>query len=402
MNRSLGLVGAGALLLCGAPAAHGQSAPAPCNGVAQITDPVADSHHQNVDVTRAWFHRADAGGVSVNIEVANLGPAIDHTENDRVLWRALYTVGSERRYVQATVRRGESTVAYEHGTGDGVQAGKQGDTTGRLFTGKSGVVQIALPAVPDGTVLGTPVVIAGEASAVKTSWFERAPGGDDPTDTNDKSTGSDYRVGACGTGQQGGGAGGSGGGGGAGGAGGSGGPGGAAGGGGTATVNGVTLSRSEVRGRYGKTVEVRGTVSPAVAGVPVEVLDEDDKRRAILTTDARGGFGFKVRMRRGAVMRVRAQGLTSTPVRLVMVPEIKLAQPRAAGGGMRFEGTLFPQRTGPVLIERRTGEGWVPVRSTRARSGRFAVTLRSFKPGVYRAALDSDRFNVTSKPRRIR
>ena len=198
MRRILPAVGAGALLLGGAAGAPAQqTAPPPCNGVAQIEDPVADSHHPNVDVTRAWFHRADDGRVTVNIQVANLVPAIDHAEHDRVLWRAMYTAGGERRYVQATFRRGETDATYEHGRADGLKTTKLADTTGALFKGRSGVVQIALPDAPDGAVLGSPVVAGAEANAVETTWFERAPGGDDPADPNETSTGSDFRVAVC-------------------------------------------------------------------------------------------------------------------------------------------------------------------------------------------------------------
>lgn len=385
MRRILPAVGAGALLLGGAAGAPAQqTAPPPCNGVAQIEDPVADSHHPNVDVTRAWFHRADDGRVTVNIQVANLVPAIDHAEHDRVLWRAMYTASGERRYVQATFRRGETDATYEHGRADGLKTTKLADTTGALFKGRSGVVQIALPDAPDGAVLGSPVVAGAEANAVETTWFERAPGGDDPADPNEKSTGSDFRVVVCtgpstpsGTGQT---------------------PssGAPAAGGGAAGVSGVSLDAGQRRARYGQTVEVGGTVSPALSGVPVEVLDDDGKTRAVLTTDGRGRFGFRVRVRRDASLHVRAQGLSSAPVQVVVVPELKLAMP----DGRRLSGTLFPQRTGFVLIERRTGRTWRQVRSLRVAGGRFAATLT--RPGRYRAVLDSDQFDVISKPRRIR
>jgi hypothetical protein len=397
MRTHLAVVGVGALLLCGAPAAHANTAPAPCNGVAQINDPPGDSHHPNVDVTRAWFHRADDGAVTVNIKVANLGPAIDHAENDRVLWRAIYSAGGQRRYVQATFRRGQAGATYEHGIADGFNTTKQGDTTGALFAGKSGVVQIAVPSAPAGTVLGTPVVVGAEANAVETTWFERAPGGDDPADPAETSTGSDYRVAPCGGGGGGAASGGSAGGGAPSAGGGSSAAAGAPGG-----ISGVTLSRAKLDARYGQTVEVGGSVSPAVAGVAVEVLDDAGKTRSVLTTDAAGRFGFRVRVRRTAQLKVRAQGLTSAPIRVVLVPELALAAPRAVAGGVRFTGVLFPQRTGVVLLERRTRDGWTLVRSARARGGRFAMTVRGARAGRYRAVLDTDQYEVTSKPRRIR
>lgn len=363
-------------------------APQPCDGVVQITDPAADSHHPNVDVTRAWFAYGGAGKATLNIEVADLGPAVDHTENDRVLWRGIYSDPSGvRRYVQATVARGQTTATFEHGRATGTSITREGETTGRLVPGKSGVVSVALPAsvVEDGRVLGHLVVIAAEANALSTSWFDRAPGGTEPGDTAATPTGADWRISACGASS-------------------AAPPSTSTSGPGTTVataLTAVTLERDEVAARYGRTITLRGRVAPAAAGVPVDVVDERGGVLGTATTNADGTFAFRVRVLRSARLAARAGDLTSASVQLAMVPEVTLAPPRAAGGSTIFSGTVAPRRlSGPVTLERRAGRQWVAVGFGRLRDGRFSVRLAERAHGRHRISFQAGSRSVHAEFKR--
>ena len=376
------------LAMMGAAALAAAAPPAPCNGVAQIVDPSADSHHINTDVTRAWFVRDSDGVVTVNVEVSALGPKIDHQENDRVLWRVYFTAEGKRRYVQATSPR-SGAPSYEYGSGDGVSATREGATTGTLFPGAKGVVQVVVPPAlaPEGAVLGGPVAVAAEASALRTQWFERAPGGDDPTDASERSTGSDWRVQSCGGGAPAP-------------SGGSPSGGGGSAGGATGGIAGVGFAAASVRSGYAQLATLAGSVAPALGGVTVEILDESGAVRTRLTTDAAGRFAVKVRMHRDAALRARAGGLTSGPVQLVLVPRLRLAAPRRVAAGLRLEGTALPITRGTVALEQRSGGQWLEVGRAAVRGGRFTTVLRGIRRGTFRAVLERGEVTVRTKPRR--
>src|SRR4249919_2430425 len=55
--------------------------PAPCLGVAQITDPKGDGHHVSTDVVSAWFSE-DAGHLQAVIKVDAATPGPEHDDAD--------------------------------------------------------------------------------------------------------------------------------------------------------------------------------------------------------------------------------------------------------------------------------------------------------------------------------
>ena len=55
--------------------------------------------------------------------------------------------------------------------------------------------------------------------------------------------------------------------------------------------------------------------------------------------------------------------------------------------GLRFTGTVKPQRTGALDLEQRTSGQWIVVGSTRLRHGRFTVHVRGVRRGHFRIVL---------------
>ena len=338
----------------------------PCYGIAQITDPGADSHHANTDVTRAFFdHR---GGITTaNIDVARLDPAIDHAENDRLLWRVIFTApDGARRYVQATVARGATTATYEFGRADGLEATKEGETTGALFTGTPGTVQIAIPdaLAPAGGKLAAPVVISGEANALtgEVSWFERAPGGDDPSDPAETAVGADWTVASCEPAPRGDTAAPAAG------------PGPAA---AAPRVAAILLDAPARRIRFGRLLRLTGRLAPGTSGIPVEIVAGGGRVVATVVTGADGIFAAAVRLRRDTVLRAVAEGVSSGTLPVKVDPLIRLRAVRLRGrrAARRVLGTVRPARRGTVDVELRSGGQWIVVGTARVRRGRFALTI---------------------------
>jgi hypothetical protein len=139
------------------PAAN--AAPESCNGAFLISDAVGDQTYKvqgqnaaaapaNTDVVGLFF-RVDEGKVTANIVMEDLTLAIPQGFQ-AIRYRAYFTIDDTVRYVQALATSGG--VAYTYG-GDfeGVAYAKDGDTTGAVFEGKKGVIQIVLPADAGGT-----------------------------------------------------------------------------------------------------------------------------------------------------------------------------------------------------------------------------------------------------------
>jgi hypothetical protein len=202
------LVALAATSLAGAPARA--DAPAPgCAGTA-FTDPTGDAvdasvpfvdqpGSPNLDVTGGFFLADAAGAVTANIQVANLTTDVPATATG-VDW---YMVWSDAAgafdYVRASVEPGgEPVFSYGQVTVTPANTLYQdtAETTGQVFPGANGVVQIALPPeYATGTLqapfaqtfeeqnISTPVVGLGNLADA-----DRAP---------DDGGGQDYAVGGC-------------------------------------------------------------------------------------------------------------------------------------------------------------------------------------------------------------
>ena len=90
------------------------AAPVPCGGTAQITDAIGDGHHQNSDVTAAWFSGTpQALQAVIKLRVGVFEPA--HDDSDAVGFAMIFRIGDVWRYVRAQGDR-SGVVTYDYGS----------------------------------------------------------------------------------------------------------------------------------------------------------------------------------------------------------------------------------------------------------------------------------------------
>ena len=183
--------------------------PAPgCGGLA-FRDPTGDAISDytglgvrakgpaSADITGGFF-RWDGRRVTANIQIADLEPAHGgiggQTAADGLMetdYTLFYTFGGKTRTV--TAARSGRAFAFHFGTYDD-QSGvltTNGDTTGRAFEGKDGVVQIDVPPSVGGAadrLLSDPYAKVSDRFAMLVSPDDTAP---------DRGRGANYFVGGC-------------------------------------------------------------------------------------------------------------------------------------------------------------------------------------------------------------
>lgn len=175
--------------------AQGDTRPEPCNGLLQVADDDEQDPSADKDVLGAFF-RFDDGTATANIVLETASPALGSSATE-AFWRVVYDVAGTRRWVGLRLSRpllgAPVTTTYEHGTytGDFSASGgytTAGATSGRVFTGGTGVVQIDIPAAAGGeagTVLAGPVAVTWEGNALSGGYEDRT------------SPGADYTVAPC-------------------------------------------------------------------------------------------------------------------------------------------------------------------------------------------------------------
>lgn len=141
-----------------ARAGEQRPSPTPCGGVA-VSDAAGDSHtaispvagvgpgQANLDIQRVFFRFApgpDGTNVlSANIEVTNLDLTIPPGAQS-IAWYIDFTLDGVTRYARATVGSNGQAVS-EYGTWSGNTPTPDGETTGALYPGEKGIVEIVLP-----------------------------------------------------------------------------------------------------------------------------------------------------------------------------------------------------------------------------------------------------------------
>jgi hypothetical protein len=196
-----------AALLAGASGASAQTPakPAPCNGVTQITDD-NDVAAADKDILSVFF-RYDGGKATANVVLEDAAPELSGPASAGAYWRVLYDSLGVRRWVglELTPSVPAAEAVYQYGTHNGdFASADQGftvtaTTTGEVFAGANGVLQIVIPTAAggtDGNPLGKPVAVVREQTTpVMGAFVEYAPGGTDPAAS--VGFGSDYTVGPC-------------------------------------------------------------------------------------------------------------------------------------------------------------------------------------------------------------
>jgi hypothetical protein len=180
MPKPRGLACAIALLataaVVGAPASAQTAKPEPCDGKLLVTDPAGDQTNaqqgvptfatpENTDVLGLFF-RVDGDKVTANIVISDLNTT-PMSPFSATRYRAYATVAGNVQYFQALVGPGGATYSYG-GQLPAVSYTEQGSTTGALFEGKPGIVQIVLP--PDvGGKAGTSLVATSATTGLLTA-----------------------------------------------------------------------------------------------------------------------------------------------------------------------------------------------------------------------------------------
>lgn len=128
------------------------------------TVPSARKARENLDVLDGFFRYVPEGGKNVltaNIHIANLDKELEEGATSAG-WYFKFKLGDVLNYVLAEVD-GEGAVTYSYGTQAGTQLTETGATTGKLFEGPDGIVQIVVPSALklDGKTLATPYAVAG-------------------------------------------------------------------------------------------------------------------------------------------------------------------------------------------------------------------------------------------------
>jgi hypothetical protein len=355
-----------------ATAATGPAPPPPCAGIPQITDVRGDGHHPNGDVTAAWFSEA-AGRLQavIQVDVADWKPA--HEDSASAGAALLFRVGGTLRYVRVQTYP-DNTQKYDHGTW--TRAGgfaSAGATTGAVSIDAGGAVTIDVPAATGataGTTLTGPFALTWDgASGGDLHWVDRAPGGVSPDTTE---TGADYVVGSCGAG------------------------GATTSTPGTPSVPGTpttptaptTTSVALTARRLvvgGGTVKVTGKASPGRAGVPVVVTTTGTRTRTTRTTTrSTGAWAVRVPVTETSTVKAVVEGVGSQTATVRVRSTVRILRVRGTSRGrVVVTGRVSPALPGRVLLLPVDGER--PLKTVKARSGRFTVALKTPERGRYQA-----------------
>ena len=221
----MALLATAGFALTGAPAgAIDTTKPAPCNGI-HVVDAAGDGEYDssgtfpgspvfpgaapapdNLEVLNLFFnYRPGSDGkkeLTANITIKNMSAEThDGPGGSGGNWYYVhYTYGGVSQYVRAANQDGEFTYAYGNVSEEGVYT-KEGDTTGAVFDGPEGVVQIVVPEAlggkPGETLTGA--FAAADTIEGQDDFFglnhhaDLAPDESDPTAPD----GKDYTVKEC-------------------------------------------------------------------------------------------------------------------------------------------------------------------------------------------------------------
>jgi hypothetical protein len=347
------------------------AAPAPCNGVAQISDNSGDGHHANTDVLSGWFSE-QAGRLQavIKVQLGDWRPM--HVDSTTASWALLFDVGGQTHYVRVVASK-VPTISYDYGTwtlaGGFVSAGA---TTGEVTTGQGATATVDVPAATGavaGAVLAHPFVLTYESDPAEPGPVDRAPGG---VTAGEAAFGADYVVGSCQPpGTAGSGAGDS--------------P--APDAGAVVTTTAVVLDAPK-RIVGARRVRASGRVVPARAGVPVQITTKarGSSKAAIVrsvTTLADGSFSALVPVSESSTMTAVAEQINAQTLTVVVHSTVRMTLRRLANGRTVASGRVTPGLPGRVLLLRSNAA--VPSASTAARRGLFRFAARRLARGRYQA-----------------
>jgi hypothetical protein len=352
--------------------------PPPCGGVAQISDPSGDGHHENTDVLSAWFSE-QSGHLQAVIKVTTGDWRPMHVDSDAAGWAMLFDAGGQTRFVRVEALK-SGVIQYDYGTWT-LTGGFLGAaaTTGEVVNGSGEAATIDVPAetgaVP-GALLARPFVLTYEHAAPSPNphWVDRAPGGTTP---GEAVFGADFLVGSClpapppaagggppGDGTQG-----------------------AATGIPAPTTTAVVLEAPARLVGAGR-VHARGHVVPARAGVTVQVTAKargSAKPPVVryVRTLADGSYSVRMPVSESSTISAVGEGINAQTQVITVQSTIRMTARRLRGGKTVVSGLVSPLLPGRVLLLRTNAA--TPSATTRAGHGHYRFTARRYLRGRYEA-----------------
>jgi L,D-transpeptidase-like protein/putative peptidoglycan binding protein len=155
----------------------------------------------------------------------------------------------------------------------------------------------------------------------------------------------------------------------------------------------VTLSANRTSIRFGRPVALFGHIAPRTRGETVNIVNQDGRRVASPTTDARGRYRVWVKPHRNVVLRAHWATAVSDPVRVRVHPILRVSLGRVrAFARARVRGSLRPRhRGGRVTVALRRNGDVIRRRRVRVRrDSTFATRFSIPRPGSYAAAARFD------------
>jgi hypothetical protein len=373
--RAVGAVTAAIALSLGGSSSALAAAPAPCAGVAQISDPAGDGHHENTDVLSAWFSE-QAGRLQAVIKVTTGDWRPMHVDSDAAGWAMLFDAGGQTRFVRVEALK-SGTVQYDYGTW--TLAGgfaSTGTTTGEIAPGAGGTATIDVPAATGataGVTLAKPFVLTYEhAPSAAPHWVDRGPGGVTPEEAV---FGADYVVGSCQPAAPAGAGGGD--------------PTGGSGDAGAAapTTTAVVLD-APARLRGAGRVRARGRVVPPRGGVTVRVTARASGSskapvERFVRTFSDGSFQVSIPVSESSTISAVGDGINAQTRVITVHSTVRMTLRRLKGGKTVVSGLVRPLLPGRVLLLRTNAA--TPSASAWARHGHFRFAARRFLRGRYEA-----------------
>jgi hypothetical protein len=353
------------------------AAPAPCGGVAQVTDPAGDGHHSSTDVLAAWLSEPGVGTLQATIQIrsGSFLPEHDDAVVNGSAFALLFTTGGQTRYVRATAPPANGGVlGYDYGTWSPAGGfASAGATTGGIVTGAPGTVTIDVPAATGATtgarLTNLFVLTYDGVDAAGPTWVDRAPGGTEPAGST---FGADFLVGTCSSPS-------------------------------STGVASVQLAAGRVPVGGGR-VALAGRLLPARAGVAVTVTRVGRATTVTrLVTSADGSFSGLIPVRETTVVRAAVEGVQSQSFTLRVRSRVTVRL-RRSGTGWRLSGTVAPALPGRIQLLRVGGFG--PVKTVRLVTGsRYTLRVPQLRQGRYQVVWQPSQgraANAVSRAVRVR
>lgn len=350
------------------------AAPAPCDGIAQITDAKGDGHHPNSDVLAGWFSEAGARLQAViQTDFGSWAPA--HEDSETAGFALLFALAGQTRYVRiVTPQLGTGPLSYDYGTWSAATGFvSAGATTGEVVAGVPGAVALDVPdavGAVAGARLAQPFVMTYDGgSALAPHWVDRAPGGAGDATPTEAAFGADYVVGSCQP------------------AGGGPAPGAPPPPGQAVATTSVALAAPK-RLVGGGTLRATGRVAPARAGVAVRLTLKPRRKGTsavvrTVATQADGAFAYDFQAVEHSYLDAVAEGVNAQTQSVSVRSTVSIVLRRLRGGKTRASGTVAPRIPGRVLLLRTNAVA--PTATTTATNGRFAFKARRLPRGRYQA-----------------